>query len=322
MPYTEALKGENDNIYTPKYDAQEVIFQGILADLKTASGILQNTKEPIKGDIIYNGDLAKWQKAINSFRLKVLMTLSKKEQSMPHVKSEFASIINGQPIIASNADNMQVVYLDRQGNRYPLFNDSGFGSGKYMDSTFVALMAKRQDARLITFVTQTKNSQDKGLPVNDYSSYEGGNPIKAYSAVNDKAVAGNISKPHPRYYENPVNEPKVLLGYTETELIIAEGIVRGWINGNAETHYNNAIRASFDFYNSHVPSYGAYLNSNEAEKYIQSDLISFSKADNMDKKLELIMVQQYISTYFHGTWTAYNNYLRTGYPKFLMSDGV
>lgn len=322
IPYGEALKGEAENIYTPKYDTQEEVFNGILADLKTASEMLQNTKDLIKGDIVYNGSPVKWEKAVNSFRLKVLMTLSRKEQSMPLIKSEFASIVNSQPIISSNEDNMQVVYLDKQDNRYPLFNDSGFGSGKYMDSTFVALMAERKDARLITFVTQTKNAQDKGLAVNNYSSYEGGDPIKPYAAVNDKAVAGNISKPHPRYYENPVNEPKIFLGYSETELIIAEAIARGWIGGNAETHYNNAIRASFDFYNTHVSGYGVYLNSSEAEKYITSDLVNFSKADNLTKKMELIMIQHYIQTYFHGTWTAYHNYLRTGYPKFLMADGV
>ncbi len=322
IPYSEALKGETESIYTPKYDTQEEVFKGILSDLKTANEILAETKDNIKGDIIYNGNTLKWQKSVNSFRLKVLMTLSKKENIMPQIKSEFSSIVTTLPIISSNADNMQVEYLDRQGNRYPLFNDSGFGSGKYMDDTFVKLMGERKDARLITFVTQTKNAQDKGLPLDDYSSYEGGNPIKPYGEVNAKAVAGNISKPLQRYYQNPTNEPKILLGYTESELIIAEAIVRGWMSGDAATHYNNAVRASFEYYNSHVPGYEKYLNSTEVEKYLSSDLVKFNNTLSMDKKIELIMIQNYIATYFQGTWSAYYNFLRTGYPKFVMASGV
>lgn len=322
VPYSEALKGETDNIYSPKYDSQEYIFKNILEELKTANDMLQSTSDIIQGDIIYGGNPNKWQKAVNSFRLKVLMTLSKKESSIPTLKSDFAGIYNNQPLISSNSDNMQVVYIDKQGNRYPLFNDSGFGSGKYMDSTFVALMATRKDPRLITFVTQTKNSQDKGLPLNDYSSYDGGDPIKPYANVNEKAVRGDISKPHPRFYESPTNEPNVFIGYTETELIIAEAIVRGWIAGDAKTHYDNAIRASFDFYNTYVPGFEEYLNLAEADKYINSPFVDFTKAKSVEEKLELIMIQEYISTYFQNSWSAFYNYLRTGYPLFRMADGV
>lgn len=322
IPYSEALQGETNQQFMPKYDTQEVVFKGILEDLKKANDLLSKVDDKILGDIIFDGEARKWQKVVNSFRLKVLMTLSKRESAF-NAKSQFVSIMNSLPIITSNEDNFQVKYLDKQDNRYPLFNDSGFGSGMYMDSTFVSLLALREDARLLVFCTQTKNAKDAGLPINDYSSYDGGDPIKPYATANQKAVAGEMSKPHPRFYSSPTNEPKVFLGYSEVEFIIAEAILRGWVNGNAKEHYDNAIKASFEFYNANVGGYDAYLNSQEAEKYVASGLVNFSNAKSKSEKLEMILTQKYIATiYFQGTWRAYFDYLRTGYPEFRLSAGM
>lgn len=76
IPYSQALKGEKEEIYTPEYDTQEDVFTGILQELKEADEILANDASVIDGDIIYNGNGNQWRKLINSFRLKVLMTLS------------------------------------------------------------------------------------------------------------------------------------------------------------------------------------------------------------------------------------------------------
>ena len=76
IPYSQALKGEKEEIYTPEYDTQEDVFAGILQELREADEILANDASVIDGDIIYNGNSTQWRKLINSFRLKVLMTLS------------------------------------------------------------------------------------------------------------------------------------------------------------------------------------------------------------------------------------------------------
>ena len=74
IPYSEAVKGEL-GITQPKYDSQETVMAGILSELKDANNLI-NSNDKIEGDIIYNGDAAKWKKLINSFRLKILITLS------------------------------------------------------------------------------------------------------------------------------------------------------------------------------------------------------------------------------------------------------
>ena len=175
--------------------------------------MLEGSDEIISGDIIYNGNLVNWRKLINAYRLRILMSLSGKEKVGDiDVKSEFSKIVADGPLMESLSDNGQLIYLDQQDNRYPYFNDSDFGSGRFMDSTYIAALATRQDPRLFAVATQTPNAEKAGKAINDFSSYDGGDPAVPYSLVNDKAVAGNCSKPAPRYYQTPTNEPMVLLG--------------------------------------------------------------------------------------------------------------
>ena len=60
IPYSEALRGETDNIRLPKYDKQEDIFAGILNELKEANTLI-NTNDKIGGDIVYNGNIERWK---------------------------------------------------------------------------------------------------------------------------------------------------------------------------------------------------------------------------------------------------------------------
>lgn len=142
IPYTDALKAETDANYQPAYDSQEVVLAGILKELEEADKMLEGSDEIISGDIIYNGNLVNWRKLINAYRLRILMSLSGKEKVGDiDVKSEFSKIVADGPLMESLSDNGQLIYLDQQDNRYPYFNDSDFGSGRFMDSTYIAALA-------------------------------------------------------------------------------------------------------------------------------------------------------------------------------------
>lgn len=78
IPCSEAVKGESDAIYSPKYDTQEAVFESILNDLRKASDLFSEASS-FNGDPVYNGDPSLWQKAANSFSLRVLNMLSKKK---------------------------------------------------------------------------------------------------------------------------------------------------------------------------------------------------------------------------------------------------
>ncbi|HPF50549.1 MAG TPA: SusD/RagB family nutrient-binding outer membrane lipoprotein [Draconibacterium sp.] len=323
IPYSDALKGETDEIYTPVYDTQKDVFTGILNELKEADELLANDNSIIAGDVIYNGSTEQWRKCVNSFRLKVLITLSgKTSDSDLNVQSTFQNIFANSPLIESNADNGQLMFIDELGSRYTEYNSSSYGSARYMDSTFVQRLQDRHDPRLFIFCGQTRVAKEAGLALDDFAAYEGGDPIAPYNDVNLKAADGKVSKVNLRYTTDPTTEPSVFMGYSELELILAEASVRGWINSSAKDHYENAVKASFEFYNTYATDYADYVSASAAETYLAESLVNFSSATSDDEKLNLIMMQKYIPSFLQSGWRMYFDHLRTGYPEFRIIPEV
>jgi len=326
IPYSQALKGEDLAGYKPPvYDDQKTVFKGILTELDEANNMLKGTNTIIAGDIIYKGEPAKWRRLVNSFRLKVLMTLSKKEGDNDlKVKETFAQIVQSEPILGNTEahGDGQLIFLDQEGNRYPEFNSSGFGSGMFMSSTFIEHLQNRKDPRLFLYCTQTKIAKEAGKAIDDFTSYEGGDPAAPYAETSIKAAAGKVSKVNDRFPSNPINEPLVLMGYSEQEFIIAEGIVRNWISGDASQHYKNGVKASFKFYHSYVKGYEAYLTEEKANEYLALPANNFALSTTTPQKMEQIITQKYLRTFFQSGWSAFYDNLRTGYPEFRRPVGV
>ncbi|SDR90151.1 Starch-binding associating with outer membrane [Polaribacter sp. KT25b] len=323
VPYIDALKGETEDLYQPKYSTQEEVFTGILKELEMANSLLDGT-DIITGDPIFNGDVSKWKKLVNSFRLKVLLTLSKKEGSSSlNIKNEFAAIYNSQPIIATPEEGARLEFVDVVDSRYTEFNSSGYGSGLYMASTFIDMLVEREDKRLFAIAGQTKNAKEAGLAINDFSSYAGGNPVIPYNDVNLLAAAGKVSKVNERYTADPTAEAHNLLSFSELQFILAEASVKGWIPAtNAQIFYENGIKANFQFYNTYAKGYEAYYTQAEAVNYIAGSKVNFLNATTDAEKLELILTQKYLTSFLQGGWRMYFDHLRTGYPVFPLGVGT
>lgn len=325
IPYSDALKGESASNFKPTYDTQEKVFTGILNELDSANTILkQNSSAIISGDIVYNGNLTKWRKLINAYRLRILMTLSGKTTvGGTNIASKFASIVNSEPLMASNDDNGQMVFLDQADNRYPYYNSSSFGSGMYMDGTYISLLTSLKDPRLFAKATQTPNAATAAKAINDFTAYDGCDPIISVSDAYAKALAGNSSKPQTRYYKSATNEPMILLGYPEQQLILAEAVVRGWITGDDKSYYETAVKASFKFDETYATDFSSYLSVDAATSYLSGDGVSYSSSLSTDQKLERIGVQKYIPTFLQGNmWLAYYECLRIGYPQLAHASGT
>ncbi len=317
VPYTEALKGETEELYQPKYSTQEEVFIGVLNELEKANNLLDGT-DIITGDPIFNGDISKWKKLVNSFRLKVLLTLSKKTSiATLDVKNQFAAIYNSEAIIATPSESARLEFVDVVDSRYTEFNSSGYGSGLYMASTFVEMLKERADKRLFAIAGQTKNAKEAGLAIDDFNAYAGGNPIAAYNDVNLLAAAGKVSKVNDRYTKDPTAEAHNLLSFSEVQFILAEAAVRGWISStSAQIYYENGIKSNFQFYNTYAKGYEEYYTQAEAVNYIAGTKVNFLNATTDEEKLELILTQKYLTSFLQGGWKMYFDHLRTGYPDF------
>lgn len=115
-PYSSALKGEQggEENLKPAFDSQRDIYLGILADLEQANALLskkQGDYQDINAtqDVLFGGDVRKWQRFANSIALRYYMRLSEKE---PSIAKEGIERIAGDPatypLILNPADDANV----------------------------------------------------------------------------------------------------------------------------------------------------------------------------------------------------------------------
>jgi len=311
IPYSQALKGESEKILTPAYDTQESIYLAVLDALKTAGTSLDASAETITGDVIYNGDILKWKKAINSFTLRLLISLSKKTANTQlKIVDRFNEIVSDPdtyPVFTSNSDNLQLPFYNLKGNYYPYFNSNSFKTDYYLEESFVDLLKQSNDPRLVVFARKAPDFEN--LPDDDLAAYYGLKGSAPLADNSSKVINGEASAIDPRYYNDPVNEPSVALGYAEVEFSLAEAAARGWISqSEAETHYDNGVMASLSFFK---------ISATEQAEYLQNPDVAYDQSN----AIEMIVTQKYINFFMNGGWEPFYNHLRTGFPSFDVSGG-
>ncbi|MFZ4058471.1 MAG: SusD/RagB family nutrient-binding outer membrane lipoprotein [Ferruginibacter sp.] len=108
IPYSQALTITNK---FPKYDSQEEVYKGVIAELTAAVDQFDNGLK-VKGDIAYNGNTAQWQKLANSVRMLMALRLSKKfPNAGQYAALQFnAALTHPAGFISDNADNFKIDY--------------------------------------------------------------------------------------------------------------------------------------------------------------------------------------------------------------------
>jgi len=308
IPYSSALQAVAGN-YKPEYDNQESVYKGILQELEDANNLLDDAKGKINGDIIYGGSATQWKKLVNAFKLRLLIHLSKKESNADlNIKGQFQNIISDPgkyPLFTSNDDNAQLVFnATTQNNYYPDFGYLSLSTAVSMEKGFVTILKDRDDPRLFAMAEPVS-----GLPEGVFSSYEG---VDAGLTIGDQqTTSSNASRIKSRYYDDKINEPWILIGYAEQELLIAEAIVRNWITGagTAEEHYNNGITASMKFYGIADPDIATYLAGPN---------VAFDPGTALDQ----IAIQKHIAMFMNSGWEAFYEQRRTGVPTLAVGPGT
>ncbi|MBN9384717.1 MAG: SusD/RagB family nutrient-binding outer membrane lipoprotein [Chitinophagaceae bacterium] len=314
IPYSKMMQSISNNNFTdssatrPAYDKQEDIYLGVLNDLKIASDSLSAQQTAIGGDIIYNGNIGNWKKLINSFTLRVLMSLSKKESNTTlNIKQRFNDIVSNPakyPLFISNDDNGRLPYYNITGNQYPYYNDNSMKTDFYLDSSFVDILQGLKDPRLFVFGQPTPAS---GLPANDFNAYDGlvGSAPLAYNT--GKRGQGKASQINKRFAYEPVNEPSLLMGYAELQFILAEAVVRGWISSNADSLYKKGIEASLNF-----SDFNNTYSGTDITNYLAQPALTLQAGN----EIKQIITQKYISMFMNTGGQPFFEQRRTGFPTF------
>ncbi len=339
IPMSSALKGKDD-IY-PEYDNQKAVYQQILNLLEEANNeatqLITNKEGAFEGDIYYDNQLEKWQKAINSFRLRVLINLSKKADDADlNVKEQFASIVGNEskyPVFTGSDDNMAYRF-NSVTNYYPLNpNNFGFYALRYNTSnTYIGLLKSLKDPRLFVTADPAPYFIDTlGLSPCSFEAFQGADPGESLDDMSSRVQHGDYSLiNYHRYYTTYTAEDYILIGYPELCFNIAEAINRGWLTGNAEEWYVKGIESSMDFYdigeNTELTVYHPLTHEAledtiaSVSDYIDQPAVSY-KGDNPDG-LTQILNQKYIALFQNSDLQAYFNYRRTGVPAFTSGPGT
>lgn len=315
IPMSEALKANTGELIThPKYDSQKEVYIEVLKLLDEANNQIAAAKAEVgtgtvEGDFLYNGDLSKWQKAINVFHLRVLISLSKKTTEI-NVASELKQMIENPskyPLMTGIEENMKRNYSDENLNNYPL-NPSNFGRNRnrnIMGGTYLNILKANNDPRIFkvadpaAFYFNSKDPQN----LNAYIAPNTGDEQGPMQVVSDQ---GKLSYPsEKRYYSTYAGESYTLIGYAEQQFIIAEAINRGWLSGDADSFYTKGIKASMDFY---------AISSADIMTFLNNANVVY-KGNNANG-LEQILTQKYVAFFQNSEREAYFNYRRTGIPAF------
>jgi Starch-binding associating with outer membrane len=241
VPYSEALQGAAN--LTPKFDKQEDIYTGMMKELKEAVAQFDGGA-PVKGDILYGGDIAKWKKMANSLRMLMAMRLTNKFPGAGDKAAlEFANAAAGG-YISTNADNFTL----------------SFPGGAYQNPWYLTYQTRDDYAS-----SKTMGDVLNGLGDTRLSVFGTNSIMFPYGLTRDLAIAygngvGNGQSRVLAVSKRQDNSPVVVIPASTVLLAVAEAKERGWIAGGtagAEADYNAAIAASFEQWGLAMP--GTYL---------------------------------------------------------------
>jgi hypothetical protein len=312
IPYSEALGGEKGN-FTPRYDTQKDVIAGVLDELDEAYELFSQASD-FAGDFVFGGKPDKWMRTVNAFELKVLMYCAAKDAEID-AAARFAQVFGRGKLLASNADNFQLVYSSRPDQMYPFNQYPKFSMYMLVSSTLVEMLKEHEDRRLFYYAEPAQTLLSAGEDA--YEAYEGVDPVAESSEIVNAYMRGSCSKLNNRYLETEAGEPFIRIGYAEQQFILAEAVLRKWITGEgAESYYRSGIRAAMEFTAANTPvkyRHGVKIDDAYIASYLEGPQVKFgaSAAENLNR----IYKQKYMLYFLQHEWDAFFECRRTGVPE-------
>ena len=304
LPYSEALKGDiaDGSILHPKYDsAKDVIYPGIENDLREAIDLIERAGVVTPGadDLIYHGDMEKWNKFAHSLLLKVYLRQGASGQA------KAAQLYSSDDqFILTNDEAAFIQFYDAAGQRNPQWNaakSTALGNYYVATNTSTDYLTATGDPRIDAFYDRTADNTHFGL---NPGGIQEAPPTQKFSrpAGALAATGGLIFGP-----SNPV----FLMSAWEGNLLLAEAAARGWITTDANALYNAAVQASFEYLG---------LDATEADTYLAAE-----GAYDAANAIKSIALQKWVcmnNLQPVESWIEARRFDSTGTPIFFSPGGI
>ncbi|CAL1520449.1 SusD/RagB family nutrient-binding outer membrane lipoprotein [Chitinophaga sp. MM2321] len=241
VPYTQTANIEK--YLTPVYDSQRVVYNGILAELKSA--VDQATgPTAIQGDVLLHGDIQKWKKFANGLRLRIALRIA--DRDFAAAKAVFDDVAAGGNLLLTDKDgDVQLNYLASP-NQNPVGRNRETRNDYRASKTIVDKLTALNDPRLSIYVA----------PAKDTNVFIG---VTNGLATDSAARLGFTKTVDAGAVFTATMAPAVLFSYAEQQFILAEAAQRNLISGNAADYYKKAITASFAQYDIPATEVIAYI---------------------------------------------------------------
>lgn len=303
IPYSQVKDGQ---MYVP-YDTNEDVYKNIINDLLSAAAILSAyaTEYPEDrplgtSDLIYSGDYSLWARLANSYAMRAAMRSGDQELFV-------AAMQNTGGYIEENSQNAM---MNPSVQSNPLWITSSNWGEVRANASIVDYMNGYNDPRRDAYFTN--------CTYDGYTSVKMGMRSGSESFDREQALAYSLPN-----LTSSTFMPVFLAA--ESEFLIAEAAVRGWVSEDAGTHYKNGIRLSMSQWNvsNGVDAYidgttgpADHTDFRSGQEYNRTTNVSvqWNDAATDEEKIEKIITQKWIANYLMGI-EAWAEFRRTGYPE-------
>ncbi len=301
------------------YDTQEFVYNDFFTTLDEVVSVLQSNSGASvfpAHDQLFGGDVDKWLTFANSLRLRLAMRIRYADPAKAQAEAEKAVAAG---VMMDNSDTAELLTTDN--SRNPFFTITNWGEFR-MSADMESILEGYNDPRIGEFFSVAADGDDDS----DGSPYEG---LRNGLAKVDKTATLNTqySDMAPEFLDasrGGTNPAIKVMNAAEVYFLRAEGALLGWnMGGSAEELYEEGIRQSMDQWGFSGGAVDSYINSS-ATPTSPDDVfgsgvastvpIAFDAGGGMERQLEQIITQKWISLYPDG-WEAWSELRRTGYPS-------
>ncbi|MEP7141242.1 MAG: SusD/RagB family nutrient-binding outer membrane lipoprotein [Ferruginibacter sp.] len=352
VPFSEALKLK-DGIVNPVFDKGADIYPKLFSLLDSGITNLKanalNSSTPGSDDVIYGGNISKWEKAANTIKLKLLL----QQRLIKNVAADVNTLLTAGNLISTTTESFVMPYgvSGATDDRNPGFQDYfATQRGNYISPWFYSIL-KGYNPKIFT------NIVDPRIPYYFYNQLTATAPADNPTEYRDTGflsiVFGSIGPSRDFLQDNSISlygiypvggryddggggsvnsnsgtgaAPYRFITYADRLYMEAELIKTGVITGDAAAKLQQAIQESFKEVDYVVTKYvkptqtvPALSGTGAATAYINKIMAYYN--NNASKQLEIIMTQKWIAA-FGNFVDEYTDYRRTRFPVLFDPNDV
>ncbi|NQX82175.1 MAG: SusD/RagB family nutrient-binding outer membrane lipoprotein [Flavobacteriaceae bacterium] len=299
VPYSEA---NNIEIFSPKFDTQEEIYNQMIVDLDSALSKDLDTSvgdNPGQTDFVFQGDMEKWTAFANTLKLKIYLSQTKVRASV--AQAGVASLLtSGVDFLGVDAAMTQ--FIDEASKSNPLYETNirqlNTSTNLRASNTMYSYLKANSDTRLDAYYNDDDGARTHVMKQGAYLEDKD---------VDASTIVGIKSSPYTSVF---------FISKAESLYLQAEAELRYGSDSNAKTNYEDAVRASFIMTPIFDNDTFDVTKELDGSSFVSAGgAYEYPVAGSFDDKLEKIIIQRWIASYPGNGFESFFTQLRTGYPE-------